>query len=209
MATKTKKSAKATKTKQSARKNTSSLLSEYNRQFANITNLLLTGLGAIGVIVDIMFKTGSGEIGKNTGHSNIPLVANWQDNPEIQGKYAEVCATFPEAEYRFPAYCFGTNTRGDVRMIKEIMNQIDPPLLVISLENIFNYAKFGDIEDLLFNVLDIAKQLQRNVRVPFCIASPTVELPAEFYAWADAIFDCDVVGDPGRLEIEDITGEAK
>ena len=209
MATKTKKSAKATKTKQSARKNTSSLLSEYNRQFANITNLLLTGLGSIGVIVEILFKTGNGEIGKNTKHSNMPLMVSFQTEPEIQGQYVKAIATFADAEYRFPAYCFGNNTRGDVRRVKAIMKQIDPPIILLSLDNIFGCAKFGDIEDLLFDVLDIAKQLQRNVRVPFCIASPIVELPVEFYAWADAIFDCDVVGDPGRLEIEDITGEAK
>ena len=170
---------------------------------------MLTGLGAMGVIVDIMFKTGSGEIGKNTGHSNIPLVANWQDNPQIQGKYAEVCATFPEAEYRFPAYCFGTNTRGDIRRMKAIMEQIDPPLIVMSIDNIFSSAKFGEIEGLLFAVLDIAKQLRRDVKVPICIASPTVQLPAEFFDWADAIFDCDVVGDSGRFVITDVTDRVK
>jgi hypothetical protein len=209
MATKTKKSAKSSRKKTPGTKKKQTLLADYNSKFANITNLLLTGLGAMGVIVEILFKTGNGEIGKNTKHSNMPLMASFQTEPEIQGQYVEAIATFADAEYRFPAYCFGNNPRGDVRRVKTIMKQIDPPIILLSLDNIFGCAKFGDIEDLLFDVLDIAKQLQRNVRVPFCIASPTVELPVEFYAWADAIFDCDVVGDPGRLEIEDITGEAK
>jgi hypothetical protein len=161
----------------------------------------------MGVIVDILFKTGNGEIGNNTQHSNMPLMAAFQTEPEVQGQYVKAIATFPDAEYRFPAYCFSNNTRGDVRRIKAIMKQIDPPIIVLSLDNIFSCAKFGDIEDLLLNVLDIAKQLQRDLKIPFGLASPTAQLPAEFFDWADAIFDCHVVGDSGRFEIEDITGE--
>jgi hypothetical protein len=209
MATK-KKSTKATKKKSSAgKKGKQTLLAEYSPQFEKVRNLLLVGLGVMGVIVDIIFKTWNEEIGKNAKHSNLPMVANWQENPEIQGKYAEVCATFGEAEYRFPGYCFGTNTRGDVRRMKAIMEQIDPPLIVMSIDNIFSSAKFGEIEGLLFAVLDIAKQLRRDAKVPICIASPTVQLPAEFNAWADAIFDCDVVGDSGRFQITDITDYVK
>ena len=209
MATK-KKSTKNIKRKLSAAKKAKQhIFAEYNPQFENVKNILLIGLGAMGVIVDIIFKTWNEEIGKNAKHSNLPMVANWQESPEIQGKYAEVCATFPDAEYRFPAYCFGNNTRGDVRRIKAIMKQINPPIIVLSLDNIFSSAKLGEIEDLLFAVLDLAKQLQRNVRVPFCIASPVVELPVEFYAWADAIFDCDVGRDESRFVITDVTGRVK
>jgi hypothetical protein len=209
MATK-KKSTKNIKRKLSAAKKAKQhIFAEYNPQFENVKNILLIGLGAMGVIVDIIFKTWNEEIGKNAKHSNLPMVANWQDNPQIQGKYAEVCATFPDAEYRFPAYCFSNNTRGDVRMIKEIMNQIDPPLIIISIDNVFSCAKFGEIEDLLLHALDIANELGREVRVPVCIASPTTQLPVEFNAWADAIFDCDIVGGSGRFAITEITDDVK
>ena len=171
--------------------------------------LLLTGSGAMRMIIDIMFQTGNGQIGKNSGHSNTPLMANWQTYPEIQGKFAEVFAEFPDAEYRFPAYCFGGNTTGDVRRLKGLLKQIDPPLLVLSLENIFNSAEFRDLEDLLFNALDIAKWLQRDTDVPLILASPTVQLPSEYYEWASAIFDCGDLGAHSRFAIKEITTKIK
>jgi hypothetical protein len=209
MATK-KKSTKNVKRKPStAKKAKQTLLAKYNTVFEKAKNILLTGPGAMGIIVDILFKTWHGEIGKDNKYSNIPLMGSWQPDPEIQGKYAEVFATFPDDEYRFPAYCMGKTQRDDVRNIREMIKQLHPQLLSLSLENIFCRAKFGDIEDLLLNVLDITKQLRRNVKLPFCIASPTVQLPAEFFDWADAIFDCDVGRDESRFVITDVTGRVK
>ncbi len=53
------------------------------------------------------------------------------------------------------------------------------------------------------------ERLQRNADIPFCLASPTLQLPNDYFQWADAIFDCGVLGYPKRFEIEDITGEVK
>ena len=161
------------------------------------------------MIIDIMFKTGNGLIGKNTPYSKTPLMANWQMDPEIQGEFAEVSAAFPDAEYRFPAYCFGGNTTGDIRRLKGLFKQINPPLVVLSLENIFNCARFSDLEDFLFETLGIAKRLQRDTDVPLILASPTVQLPGEFYQWADSIFDCEVIGEKITFEIKDITADVK